>query len=228
MSKTERAVLFANGEAPNLIALELQTQDFLVAVDGGLHHLQDLGLNPQLLIGDMDSLSAQEVEACQQAGVEILCYPPAKNKTDLELALDEVLQRGYRNILIAFALGGRLDQTLANLALLSRPDLNDYAVRIDDGLTEVTLLRHTITLACQPGDTVSLLPWGGEAGGVVTHGLEFALVGETLLPWQTRGISNRCTGERFSLSLEQGVLLLIHSRQNKIMEVKHDQKKYHF
>ena len=222
MSKTESAVLFANGEAPNLTALELQTQDFLVAVDGGLHHLQALGLSPQLLIGDMDSLSTQEVEACQQAGIEILRYPPAKNKTDLELALDEVLQRGYRNILIAFALGGRLDQTLANLALLSRPDLNDYAVRIDDGLTEVTLLRHTITLACQPRDVVSLLPWGGAAGGVVTHGLEYPLDSETLLPWQTRGISNRCTGERFSVSLEQGALLLIHSRQNKIMEVKYD------
>ena len=163
MSKTERAVLFANGEAQNRAALALQGDDFLVAVDGGLHHLQDLGLNPQLLIGDMDSLSAQEVEACQQAGVEILRYPPAKNKTDLELALDKVLQRGYRNILIAFALGGRLDQTLANLALLSRPDLNDYVVRIDDGVTEVTLLRHTITLVCQPGDVVSLLPWGGAA-----------------------------------------------------------------
>ncbi len=213
MNKTERAVLFANGEAQSRATLALQGDDFLVAVDGGLHHLQALGLSPQLLIGDMDSLSAQEVEACRQAGVEILRFPPAKNKTDLELALDEVLQRGYRNILIAFALGGRLDQTLANLALLSRPDLNDCAVRIDDGVTEVTLLRHTITLACQPRDVVSLLPWGGAAGGVVTHGLEYALEGETLLPWQTRGISNRCTGERFSVSLEQGALLLIHTRQ---------------
>jgi len=50
---------------------------------------------------------------------------------------------------------------------------------------------------------------------VVTHGLEYPLEGETLLPWQTRGISNRCTGERFSVSLEQGVLLLIHTRQNQ-------------
>ena len=222
MSKTERAVLFANGEAQSRAALALQGNDFLVAVDGGLHHLHDLGLNPHLLIGDMDSLSAQEVEACRQAGIEILHFPPAKNKTDLELALDEVLQRGYRNIFIAFALGGRLDQTLGNLVLLSRPDLNDCTVRIDDGVTEVILLRHTITLACQPRDVVSLLPWGGAAGGVVTHGLEYPLEGETLLPWQTRGISNRCTGERFSVSLEQGALLLIHSRQNKIMEVKYD------
>ncbi|HAE85278.1 MAG TPA: thiamine diphosphokinase [Anaerolineaceae bacterium] len=215
MSTTERAVLFANGEAPNLTALELQAQDFLVAVDGGLHHLQDLGLSPQLLIGDMDSLTTQEVEACKQAGAEVLRFPPAKNKTDLELALDEVLHRGYREIVIAFALGDRLDQTLGNLALLSRPDLGDCSVRIDDGLTEVALLRQTITHACQPGDTVSLLAWGGEAGGVVTHGLEYALEGETLLPWQTRGISNRCTGERFSVSLEQGALLLIHTRQNQ-------------
>ena len=215
MNKTERAVLFANGEAQSRAALALQGNDFLVAVDGGLHHLHDLGLNPHLLIGDMDSLSAQEVEACRQAGIEILHFPPAKNKTDLELALDEVLRRGYRNIRIAFALGGRLDQTLGNLALLSRPDLDYCSVRIDDGLTEVALLRHTITLACQPGDTVSLLPWGGEAGGVVTHGLEYALEGETLLPWQTRGISNRCTGKRFSVSLEQGALLLIHTRQNQ-------------
>ncbi len=222
MSKTERAVLFANGEAQSRAALALQGDDFLVAVDGGLHHLHALGLSPQLLIGDMDSLSAQEVEACKQAGAEVLRFPPAKNKTDLELALDEVLKRGYRNILIAFALGGRLDQTLGNLALLSRPDLGDCSVRIDDGLTEVALLRHIITLACQPGDTVSLLPWGGEAGGVVTHGLEYALEGETLLPWQTHGISNRCTGERFSVSLKHGALLLIHSRQIKIMEVQHD------
>lgn len=215
MSKTERAVLFANGEAQSRAALALQGDDFLVAVDGGLHNMQALGLSPQLLIGDMDSLTAEEVEACLQAGTEILRFSPAKNKTDLELALDEVLQRGYRDILIAFALGGRLDQTLGNLALLSRPDLNDCAVRIDDGLTEVTLLRHTITLECQPGDTVSLLPWGGEAGEVVTHGLEYALEGESLLPWQTRGISNRCTSERFSVSLDQGALLLIHTRQNQ-------------
>ena len=215
MSKTERAVLFANGAAPNPTAIALRGDDFLVAVDGGLHHLQALGLSPQLLIGDMDSLSAQEVEACRQAGTEILRFPPAKNKTDLELALDEVLQRGYRNILIAFALGGRLDQTLGNLALLARPDLDKCRVCIDDGLTEVYQLHDTIALACQPGDTVSLLPWGEPAQGVETDGLEFPLKSETLWPWQTRGISNRCTSERFSVSLEHGALLIIHTRQNQ-------------
>lgn len=215
MSTTERAVLFANGEAPNLTALELQAEDFLVAVDGGLHHLQALGLSPQLLIGDMDSLTTQEVEACRQAGAEVLRFPPAKNKTDLELALDEVLQRGYREIVIAFALGGRLDQTLGNLALLAKPDLEDGQVRLEDGVNEVFLLRRGIDLPCQPRDTVSLLAWGGPCEGIHTSGLSYPLLGETLLPWQTRGVSNRCTGESFSVSLDHGALLLIHTRQNQ-------------
>jgi len=215
MSTTERAVLFANGEAPNLTALELQAQDFLVAVDGGLHHLHALGLSPQLLIGDMDSLTLQEVEACKQAGIEILSFPPAKDKTDLELALDEVLRRGYREIVIAFALGGRLDQTLGNLALLAKPGFDNCVVRIDDGVTEVYLLRREITLACQPRDTVSLLAWGGPCEGIHTSGLSYPLLGETLLPWQTRGVSNCCTDERFSVNLDQGALLLIHTRQNQ-------------
>jgi len=221
MSKTERAVLFANGEAQSRATLALQGDDFLVAVDGGLHHLQALGLSPQLLIGDMDSLTTQEVEAGRQAGIEILRFPPAKNKTDLDWLWMRCCGRAIETY-SCFCAGWAAGSTLGNLALLSRPDLGDCSVRIDDGLTEVALLRHTITLACQPGDTVSLLPWGGEAGGVVTHGLEYALEGETLLPWQTRGISNRCTGECFSVSLEHGALLLIHSRQIKIMEVQHD------
>jgi len=123
MDITKRAVLFANGEAANPNSLELHADDFRVAVDGGLHKLQALQLAPHLLIGDMDSLSAQEVEACQQAGIEILRFPAAKNKTDLELALDEVLRRGFQEIMIVNALGGRLDQTLGNLSLLARPDL---------------------------------------------------------------------------------------------------------
>jgi thiamine pyrophosphokinase len=94
MSKQQRAVLFANGEASNPTAIALHGGDYLVAVDGGLHHLQTLKLSPQLLIGDMDSLTAEEVETCREEGTEILRYPPAKDQTDLELALDEVLRRG--------------------------------------------------------------------------------------------------------------------------------------
>ncbi|MFZ3071258.1 MAG: thiamine diphosphokinase [Anaerolineaceae bacterium] len=218
MTNNARAVLFANGQAEDPTLLRLEPGDFLVAVDGGLHHLRILGLNPQMLVGDLDSVTAREVEDCAANGVEILHYPPAKDQTDLELALDQAIARGYRRILIAFALGGRLDHTLANLALLSRPDLTECEVRLDDGLSEVLLLRDEIVLITAFGERVSLLPWGGPAEGVRTKGLAYPLRDETLLPYQTRGVSNLATGESCSISLQKGALLVIHQR--KIPETK--------
>lgn len=218
MDITKRAVLFANGEAANPNSLELHADDFRVAIDGGLRQLQALQLAPHLLIGDMDSLFLNEVEDCAHAGAEVLRFPPAKDKTDLELALDEVLHRGFQEIMIVSALGGRLDQTLGNLALLARPDLKNVQVHLDDGANEVYLLHRGINLPCQPGDTVSLLPWGKPAECIYTSGLEYPLAGETLFPWQTRGISNHCLDTKFGVTLERGALMLIHTRQNQQKE----------
>ncbi len=209
MNKQTRAVLFANGEAGSPERFCLQDGDFLVAVDGGLHNLKRINVTPDLLIGDLDSVSAGEVQTCREESVEVLQFPTAKDQTDLELALDEVLARGYRKIVIAFGLGGRLDHQLANLALLARPDLTDYEVSFDDGVCQVFLVRDRLNLATLPGEIISLLPWGGAAEGVRTEGLAYPLCGETLLAHQARGVSNVALGERCSVSLEKGSLLLI-------------------
>ncbi len=209
----KRALLFANGEARSPQQLRLQADDYLVAVDGGLRHLRTLGLKPHLLVGDFDSISAQELEECRLEGVEILRYPSQKDQTDLELALVAALGRGYRKIVIAFGLGGRLDHSLGNLALLSRPDCGEAVLRFDDGGMEVFLARGVCRTACQPGDIVSLLAWNGAAYDITTAGLAYPLSGESLQPWQTRGISNLCTGLEFEISCGEGALLVIHQRQ---------------
>jgi len=212
MITRERAVLFANGEARDPRKLELRLDDFLVAVDGGLRHMLTLGLKPNLLVGDFDSISAEELESCRQEGVEILRYPSQKDQTDLELALDAALARGYREIVIAFGLGGRLDHTLGNLALLSRLDLGEAVLRFDDGETEVFMAGGSYRAACQVGDIVSLLPWNGAVRDISTAGLAYPLKGESLLPWQTRGVSNQCAGCEFQVSHGEGALLVIHQR----------------
>ena len=218
MATKKRALLFANGEARSPYSLSLLPDDYRIAVDGGLRHLRGLGLQPHLLVGDFDSISAAELESCREEGAEVLRYPSQKDQTDLELALDAALTRGYREILIAFGLGGRLDHSLGNLALLSRPDLKEVSLRFDDGETEVFLAGASFRAVCQPGDIVSLLPWNGAARDITTTGLEYPLKGETLLPWQTRGVSNLCTGEEFSVSHGQGGLLVIHQRQEDVIQ----------
>ena len=215
LMKPGRAVIFANGELPDTSAARtiLRSDDILVAVDGGLHHLQKLGLSPSVLIGDLDSVSDADLQGLTGQDISILRYPPEKDETDLELALGWAADQGFSTVVIVGALGGRLDQTLGNIFLLTGPRLAGIDLRLDDGLQEVLTIWNQADISGSPGDVLSLLPLNGPAKGIVTHGLRYPLHNETLFPERTRGISNELLSDRASISLEQGCLLCIHSRK---------------
>lgn len=213
---SKRAVIFANGDLENPRALQmiLLPGDYLVAVDGGLNHLDQLHLKPLLLIGDLDSVDPTRLEELRKEPVEILRYPVDKNETDLELAIQAMIGRGFRSILIVASTGGRLDQTLGNLALLAGiPE--SVEAKFESGNEEIFLCRSKSTIRGNPGDTVSLLPWGKRVKGVSTKGLKFKLERETLYPEKTRGISNVMTGKNATVQIESGLLLGIHTRKMK-------------
>ena len=214
---TERAIIFVNGHLPDFEAARclIRPDDFLIAADGGTCHALALGLLPSIVIGDLDSLTPDDRQRLEGSGVEIRQYPPDKNETDLELALRTALEADYRSILILAALGDRLDQTLGNLALLTAPSLVEVDVRLDDGVEEAYFVRTQADIQGCPGDTVSLIPWGGLSEGVTTEGLRWPLRGETLRPDKTRGMSNEMLAEIATISLKSGLLLVIHRRQNR-------------
>lgn len=214
---TKRAIIFANGHLPDLEPARrlIRADDFIIAADGGTRHALALGLLPSIVIGDLDSLTSDDRQRLEGSGVKFRLYPPDKNETDLELALRFALEAGYRSILILAALGGRLDQSLGNLALLTDPSLAEVDVRLDDGIEEVFFVRKQADIQGRPGDTVSLLPWGSPAGGVTTEGLRWPLRGETLYPDKTRGVSNEMLGETASVTIQSGLLLVVHRRQNR-------------
>ncbi len=217
-SAPARAFIFANGELPDISALRglLHPDDWLVAADGGLHHLQRLGLIPQLLIGDLDSVLPEEAAALEQAGVAVRRFAPEKDETDLELALQAVFQAGCLEVRIAAGLGGRIDQTLGNLSLLLLPASTGHPavdLRFEDGREEVLLITTRQSVSGAAGDTLSLIPWLGPARGICTEGLRYPLRGETLWPERTRGISNELLGDTASISLQEGCLLCIHTRK---------------
>jgi thiamine pyrophosphokinase len=209
-----RVVIFANGSLPDRETVRglLRPDDLLVAADGGSRHLLALGLTPAVVIGDLDSIRAGNRRRLELAGVQLVEHPRNKDETDLELALRYAVAQGYGVILIAGALGGRLDQTIGNLALLSRPDLADLDVRLDDGLEEAFFVRRSGQILGAPGDLVSLIPWGRTAVHVVTTGLRWPLEGERLFPDRTRGISNELVEDKATVSLRSGLLLVIHRR----------------
>ncbi|MFN3741612.1 MAG: thiamine diphosphokinase [Anaerolineales bacterium] len=209
---SERVIIFANGSlpAPEKARAFLQEGDLLFGADGGTRHILALGLLPHAVIGDFDSLSAELLRSLAEQGISLHHYPADKDETDLELALRHALEYRPRAIRIVAALGARLDQTLGNLALLTAPWLEGIDLRLEDGTEEVFLVRKEAVLQGQVGEIVSLIPWGQPAEGVVTEGLRWALHGETLYPYRTRGISNELIQPQAHICLDRGTLLVVH------------------
>ena len=215
MQTDKRAVLFVNGQAKPGFEVSLLPGDFLVAVDGGLRHLKRLGLKPDMLIGDLDSVDADELAEIEEVGVEVLRFPPAKDQTDLELALDYALRIGYAQITIAYPFGDRIDHTLGNFSLLARPDLAGRTLTLDDGQVEARLLDQSASLPTHPGDLVSLLPWDEPVTEITIKGLQYPLNNETLVPWRTRGISNGALTDSIEINFRSGRLLVIKTKSNQ-------------
>jgi thiamine pyrophosphokinase len=165
-----------------------------------------------VVIGDLDSISSSNKDELRQNKTEVIQYSSKKDETDLELALKLALERGSDWIRVAGALGGRVDHSLANISLLSHPMLNGLDCRFDDGVVEVTLIIDEDIITGNPGDLVSLLPWGGDCSEVITSGLQYWLNNETLYPGSSRGVSNTLIEPAAKISLAKGRLLCIHTR----------------
>ena len=227
----KRIIIFANGELPDIPKARslLQSDDYILCADGGTRHAMALGIKPNLVIGDMDSAERELLQKLKELDVSLELFPHDKNETDLELAIHRAIELGPRQIVIVAALGGRLDQTLANISLLTTPVLAEgvrvvpvllgsaaphpsLEIRLDDGVEEIFLCRDQVQVYGKEGDLVSLLPWQGAVSEIKTENLKWALRNETLYPNKTRGISNEMTTAQASISIGSGLLLIVHRR----------------
>ena len=219
MKPLQRVVIIANGTPPEVATVRrwLQPDDDsthvrLICADGGARAALALGLTPEVVVGDLDSLDETMQARLKAMGCRFVVYPAAKDWTDLELALKLAVQEGAAEIVILGALGGRLDQELANILLLLLPELRDIPTRIADERQEVFVMRDQAEIVGQLGDVVSLIPLGGDVEGIVTEGLLYPLRDEPLLSGPARGVSNVMTEPVARVSLRSGALLIVHPR----------------
>jgi thiamine pyrophosphokinase len=199
-------VVVASGPGP---AVDLPAGATIIAADGGLDRAAALGVDVDVLVGDLDSVAPAALARAEAAGVRIVRHPVAKDATDLELALDEAVALGARRALVVASAGGRLDHLLASLLLLASARYASLVVDALVGDALVHVVRGTRTLGASVGDLVTLLPLGGAATGVTTSGLEYPLHGETLEPGSTRGVSNVFSTDHARVTVTSGVLLAI-------------------
>ncbi|HYM52918.1 MAG TPA: thiamine diphosphokinase [Candidatus Dormibacteraeota bacterium] len=209
-----KAVVVASGEPDARDAAHLANADLVVAADGGGRWLAAIGVRPDVLLGDLDSVEPAVVEQLADDGVTVERHPTEKGASDAELALGRAVASGADEVIVLGALGGqRLDHELANLLMLADPGWRGAVrdLRIVRGGTVARALHggERLSLAGTVGDLVTLLPIGGRAEGIRTDGLRYALDGEALDFGRSRGLSNEVIGTPASVWLERGTLLVI-------------------
>ncbi len=206
----EVVVIVAGGALPDPdAALAVPIDAVVIAANGGLAHARALGLDVAEAVGDFDSASRETLEAAERAGVRLRRHSPAKDATDLELALEAALERSPKRILVLAGVGDRLDHLLAALLLLASEKWAGIELDALVGDAQAHVVRGERALRGRAGETVSLLPLGGRAEGVSTTGLEYELRHEALEPGSSRGISNVFAEDEARITVERGVVLVL-------------------
>jgi thiamine pyrophosphokinase len=213
-----RVLILVNGEAPSeALAQRLAAEhDRLFATDGAAHRAVGLGLTPDVICGDFDSVIL-DVARAEFVRAEFVSMPD-QEYTDLEKAIHLALERGATAITIIGAAGGRMDHTLSNFALLLRYHAAT-PIRIVDDISEVWAVSGAeeasgeATFAAQPGDLISLLSLDG-AAHVSISGVKWPLH-DAALPIGTHGISNVALSEQVRLAVRGGAILVCHLRREE-------------
>ena len=207
-----RAVVVAAGDLDAADAGLLEGASLVIAADGGAASLDRLGVRPHVLVGDLDSIEEELVTRLEAAGTRVERHPADKDASDTELAVGAALDAGATDVVLLGATGGaRLDHELANLLLLADRELARVEISAVRGGARVMALHAGTSRALSggAGDLVTLLPVGGDAGGVTTTGLRWPLAGATLTLGRSRGLSNEVISPPASVALDSGVLLVI-------------------
>ena len=185
--------------------------DLVIAADGGARHAAALRRRIDLWVGDGDSIGEAELAALTREGVPIRRSPVDKDESDTELALLAALEAGANRVTVLGALGGeRVDHGLANVWLLGHPRLLGCDVRLVDAAARIRLVGPgRADLGGRIGDLVSLLPFGGDAGGLTTGGLRYPLRDEALPSGPSRGLSNVRVANDAVLIVGSGRILVV-------------------
>lgn len=205
-----QVIVLAGGErVVTPLSGPLPPADTVIAADSGLASAATLGVKVDLVVGDLDSVDRDDLARAETLGTRVDRHPEDKDRTDLAIALDTVLQDGPAQVTVVGGHGGRLDHLLANVALLAAPRYAQLRIRALLGTALVHVVRDEVRLEGQPHELVSLLAFHGEAHGVTTDGLRFPLEGATLHPGSSRGVSNRFARPHAQVSLEHGALVVV-------------------
>ena len=193
---------------------------FIIAADGGTLHCSNLKIIPNVIIGDMDSITKGMVEKLGSAAggadstiaaseIQFISFNQAKDESDTQLALDYLVKNGYKRIIIIGAFGSRADHSYANLSLLSSPAYDNVKVSIITENSEIFVLKNSCIIKGETGKNISIFSLTPFTFFEKTSGLKYKLKNEKLVFSPARGLSNEFTKDAVKINISEGWLLIV-------------------
>lgn len=211
-------VIISGGHMDDVFALEYLNRnkyDCMIAADSGMNFLHRNRIVPDIIAGDFDSVDDDSLdEFSSLPDVEILRLNPIKDDTDTEFVIREAIRRGAKEITVLGATGTRLDHVMANVYLLGIGLEESVQIQLVDAHNRIRMTsdRLEIPKKNQFGDFVSVLPVRGDAKGVTLTGMKYPLQDADINCFSSLGISNEIVEDSAKISVKNGTLLVIESR----------------
>lgn len=213
-----RYVIISGGYIDDAFALDWlgkNEYDCMIAADSGMNFLHRNGIVPDIIAGDFDSVASNSLAYFQGLNhVQIVQLNPIKDDTDTEFVIREAIRRGATEITILGATGTRLDHVLANVHLLGIGLEMGISMEIVDKHNRIRMIDTNMEIKREEqfGSFVSILPINGDTKGVTLEGMKYPLQDADVRCFSSLGVSNEITADKARLSVKQGILLVIESR----------------
>ncbi len=190
-------------------SLPVDAGDYVIAADGGLAYLEKLGIVPDMVVGDFDSLNRIPLHP------NVLRLPVEKDDTDMKAALLEGIRRGYGRFDMYGCLGGRIDHTIANLQLLAWLVEQGLCGMLYGNEQKLLMLKGPgrLTFSTEEKGMISVFSYTERCTGVSEYGLHYSVENYTMTNDSPLGVSNEFLGKEAAVSVEEGILLIVTERQ---------------
>ena len=209
-----KVLIIANGEIRDIqkVKAMLPQVDYTICADGGVRYARDLGVVPDLIVGDFDSLPDEVLREYSMAGIPIKRYPAEKDKTDMQIAVDTAVDMGARQVYLLGAFGSRWDHSYANMLMLYRLARRGIKAQILDSHNVVMVSSGKVEIEGEIGQTLSLLPLSGDVRILRTDGLKYPIV-DGILPLDfPYGVSNVLVKSRAEVDVGSGWIVVVIAR----------------
>lgn len=209
-----KILIISNGTIENkdILINALDEADYVICADGGAKYFYDLDKNPDIIVGDLDSIDDKTLSIMKEKNIEFHRFPKKKDKTDTELAMDYAVEMGGREITLLGAIGTRLDHTLGNIMLLRKLLKKGIKARIINSQNEIYIMKDSLSLKGTENDYISLIPLTEVVKGVTLRGFEYETTNKDFVMDSSLGISNKIVKGKGEIEIKEGVCLVIKAR----------------